>query len=163
MNDESNDIKVLITDFSRVLLFPKDKNYTGSLNDLYKEKVLGNNKSSFFDYFELNKDLLDFYQTLKNKVRIFILTSDIIQDAKEVRPYYDSIVDEIFSASKMGLNKKQPEIYKNVLNEIGFPSEKVIYIDDSEANLIAADSVGLKTILYKSNNDVFLKIEELLK
>lgn len=161
MNDQLSDIKVLISDVSRVLLFPKDKNYTGSLNNLYKEKVIGSG-ASFFDYFELNEELLHFYKMLKNKINIFILTSDVIQDAEELKPYWDGVIDEIFSASKMGLDKKQPEIYKKVLSEIGFPAETVIYIDDAQDNLISANSVGIKTVLHESNSDTFLKIETLL-
>ena len=153
-------IKALVTDVSKVLLFPKDKNYSGSLNALYKEKAL-DPEFKFFDSFELNTNLLSFYKSLKKDLKIFILTSDIIQDASELQPYWKGTIDDIFSASKMGVKKSEPDAYKVVLKEIKFNPEEVIYTDDIPENIEAAKEVGLQTILYKDNEQVISAIETL--
>lgn len=79
-------IKAIVSDFSRVLLFPKDKTYQDSLNILHKELSQKPNYN-VLDYFELNIKLLDFYKSLKDKTPVYIFSSDAIQDASEFQPY----------------------------------------------------------------------------
>lgn len=152
-------IKALVTDVSRVLLFPKDENYNGSLNALYKEHN-SEKDFQFFKYFRLNEELLDCYKNLN--INIHILTSDIIQEAPELKPYWDSIISKIFSASKMGVNKASSEAYKKVLSELNLTAKEVIYIDDNSDNLEVAGKVGLITVLYKNNKQVMLEIKKLV-
>lgn len=151
-------MKALITDVSKVLLFSKDKSYSGSLNELYKEKS-SEADFHFFDYYELNTELLNYYKTLKPKLKVYILTSDAIQDAPELQPFWSNVVDKVFSASQMGTHKSKPEAYEKVLSELNMKPEEVIYVDDSEENLEAAKSVGLNTILYVDNGQVMAEIE----
>jgi len=83
-------IKAIVSDFSRVLLFPKDKSYQGSLNALHKEL---SEKPSYnaLDFFELNVGLLDFYKSLKDRIPVYIFTSDVIQDYCIIIPTLHSI------------------------------------------------------------------------
>lgn len=150
-------MKALITDVSMVLLFPKNKDYTGSLNSLYKEKVI-NSTDSFFDFFELNKELLDFYKSLSKKLDIHILTSDVIQDAPDLQPYWNGTIDRIFSASKMGTHKSEPEAYERTLSELNLQPDEVIYVDDNSANIEAAKKAGLHTIHFVNNNQTILEV-----
>lgn len=152
-------MKALITDVSMVLLFPSDTNYKGSLNALYKEKS-GLSNFKFFDTFRLNTDLLEFYKNLD--ANIYILTSDAIQDAPELQPYWQSTIHEIFSASKMGTHKSEPVAYEKVLQKLKLKANEVIYVDDNEDNIAAANKVGLVTILYKNNDQVIADIHKLL-
>jgi FMN phosphatase YigB (HAD superfamily) len=153
-------MKALITDVSMVLLFPKDKGYTGSLNALYKEKIIESN-NKFFDFFELNLELLEFYKSLSDKLSIHILTSDVIQDAPDLQSYWKGTINHIFSASKMGTHKSEPEAYKKVLSELGLNANEVIYIDDNRDNITAARQVGLNTVLYKDNSQTFIEVNNL--
>jgi len=59
----------LLSDFSRVLLRPKDKAYTGGLNALHK-RLLAELRGTYsiFDHYELNEELLDFYPILERKI-----------------------------------------------------------------------------------------------
>jgi FMN phosphatase YigB (HAD superfamily) len=155
-------IKALITDVSKVLLFPKDKEYQGSLNALYKEKASLPN-FAFFDFFELNNELLEFYKSLKPNLSIYILTSDAIQDAPELQPFWKDTIARIFSASQMNTHKSNPEAYKKVLSELNLQASEAIYIDDSEENLKASKEMGLTSILYQNNNQVILSIKDIIK
>jgi len=89
--------RILLFDFSRVLLHPKNKNYTDSLNDLYKS-LLQRKQYDFFEHFSLNTELLAFLKPLKQRYPLYILTSDVIQDAREIRKALHEIFTEIFSA-----------------------------------------------------------------
>lgn len=152
-------IKALISDVSRVLLFPKDKNYQGSLNGLHKD-TLGRPSYKFFDYFELNVELLNYYKSLQNKLDLYIFTSESIQDAPELQPHWNGVFTKIFSALKMNTNKKDPNAYRMLITDINLKPEEVIYIDDNAENIQAASSVGLQTIQYLDNQSCYVAIQE---
>ncbi len=144
-----------------VLLFPKDRGYTGSLNALYKEKIIESN-NKFFDFFELNLELLEFYKFLSDKLSIHILTSDVIQDAPDLQSYWKGIINRIFSASKMGTHKSEPEAYNKALAELNLNADEVIYIDDNLVNVEAAQKVGLHAVRYTNNSQVISEINRLI-
>lgn len=146
--------RALIFDLSRVLLFPRDKNYAGGLNNLYKQ-ISTNPGYKFFDHFRVNDKLLSYLKDIRSRVSLYLFTSEIIQDAPELRPSLESIFKGIYSASKMGLHKDQPDAYLRVAKELGVEPEEAVFIDDAPKNIQAAESAGLKTITYCSNNQLF--------
>ena len=154
-------MKALITDVSRVLLFPKNKKYTGSLNSLYKEKVMNSN-NLFFDFFQLNTELLDFYTSLSKKLDIHMVTSDVIQDAPELQPYWKGIIGNIFSASNIGLHKSESEMYKRILSELSVSASDVIFIDDNIVHIQAAQKIGLYGVVYTNNRQVIDAIHTII-
>jgi HAD superfamily hydrolase (TIGR01549 family) len=152
-------IKAIVSDFSRVLLFPKDKTYQGSLNALHKKFSI-NNDYNILDYFELNTELLDYYKTLTPSINLYILTSDTIQDDPVLQQYLNPIFKTIYSASKMNVDKKNPEAYKKICIDLNLLPEEVLYVDDSEENSKAAESAGLQIIQYNNNLDLFENISK---
>lgn len=152
--------KTLITDFSRVLLFSKDKNYEGGLNDLYRKII--DDDSKFFEYFELNNDLLSYYKSLKNKLDLFLFTSEIIQQAPPLQKHLKPIFKGIYSALKMNTNKKEERAYHLLIKELGLAADETIYVDDLTNNIVPASKAGLYTIQYKNNEDLIKKIDNLL-
>ncbi len=152
-------IKAIVSDFSRVILFPKDSSYEGSLNSLHKEK---SQLSSYnpLDHFELNTELLDFYRSQKEKVNLYIFTTDSIQDAPEFKPFLEPIFTKIFSALKMDMSKKDPESYRLIAKDLGLDPSEIIYIDDALENIEAAKISGFKTILYSSGTQTFQEVSE---
>src|SRR5579862_9428561 len=119
-------IKALITDFSRVLLFPKDKNYKGSLNALHKEFSI-QQEYKLVDHFELNNELLHYYKSLGDKVELYLFTSEIIQDAPELQPFLQPAFKGVYSALKMGVDKKDENAYRQVVSLVGFAPDEIIY------------------------------------
>ena len=78
-------ITTILSDFSRVILNPKDKNYKGTLNGLNKELLEKEVKYLFFNYFEFNKEILNLYIQLKEKYSINVFTTGTIQNRLEIR------------------------------------------------------------------------------
>ena len=149
-------ISTIVSDFSRVLLFPKNREYVGSLNNLHDEltQTLGN--YDFFSYFELNKELLEIYRNLKNKYSINILTTDKIQDVPEVKRLIEPVFDNIYSAKNFSLKKNDKQLYIEVAELLGQPTNNIILIDDTAANLNAAKSAGM-TVFHFHNNTTLMK------
>ncbi len=67
---QTSKIQTFLFDFSRVLIFPKDKNYQGSLNELYRQhhEQPGYN---IFSEFELNDELLTWLDKNRNKFNLW--------------------------------------------------------------------------------------------
>ncbi len=157
-NEPQGKISTIISDLGAVLLFPKDKNYTGKLNPL-RDKLAQNPDFKFLDHFELNEELLDYLGKLKESYDFYIITEGTIQNAPEIKGKLDEIFERIFSAKEMGSSKKDPESYKLIVEGLGKKVEEVLYVDDSESNLEAARKAGLKTVRYESNEQVMKEIE----
>lgn len=151
-------IKVLLFDFSRVLLHPTDKTYAGSLNNLHRE--LKDQESYYlFNYFELNEELLKFVKSLMGKYKLCIFTTDIIQNDPLIREKIDPIFSRIYSANELGISKKDPGSYKFIAKDMKVLPGEIFFTDDTENNIEAANTAGVKTHLYISNKDLiqFLK------
>lgn len=146
-------IKVLLFDFSRVLLHPTDKTYSGSLNNLHKE--LKDNESFYvFHYFELNEQILEYLKTVKDKFRLAVFTTDIIQDDPLIKEKIDPIFEKIYSASKLGITKKIKESYEFLAKDLNVKPEEILFIDDTESNIVPAKEAGFKTHHYKNNGEL---------
>ncbi len=152
-------VRAIISDVSYVLLFPKDKSYSGLLNDLY-EKLRTASDFSFQNYFEINSELLNYFDSIKGKVSLYIYTSDYIQNDPAVKSSLDNTFKKIYSAREMGTHKSRPEGYQQIIYEIGLPAKEALFIDDNPSNLEVAKLVGLETILYKNNQETIEAIKK---
>lgn len=163
-------IKVLLFDFSRVLLHPTDSSYTGKLNTLNRaysgENPLG--PYNFWKHFFINEELLDFAQKLKKEkhIKIAMFTTDIIQERIEIKEKIKDIFDNIFTArqlSKEGLTadtlegiKATKEAFEAISQKLSVTPEEILFIDDTVKNIEAAKKAGCKTIHFAANK----KLEE---
>ena len=154
-------IKTVVSDFSKVLLFAKDPNYQGGLNALNKRLLAEDPSYPFFDHFVLNQQLLDYYLKLSEIVPVIVFTTETIQDHPAIEPLLAKAVHGVLSAKKLGLVKTNPAAYSTVSNLVHARPAELLYIDDKEANIQAAEQAGLNTILYTSNNEVITKLGSL--
>ena len=68
---------------------------------------------------------------------------------------FDPLFDRIFYSHEMGLAKPSPEIYEQMLAELGTSADRVIFFDDLEANVKGAASVGIQAIQVTGPNVIF--------
>lgn len=125
------------------------KKITGSrqaVNKLYKKWEIMNLKE---------KDLIDwkllaYIQNLRNKFKVYILsnTIDIAQNDSLSKKIY-SFFDGCFLSCKEGYKKPDKEAFFNALNKIKVKPEEVVLIDDTQANILAAKKLGIKSFLYQ--------------
>lgn len=156
-------IKAIISDFSRVLLFPRELEYKGSLNERHRNLQETVEKYNVLDHFLLNKTLLDFYESLKGIVELHILTTENIQDEPSIRSVTSPIFKSVISSKKEGFLKSDPETYKIVCAKLHLLPEEVIYVDDLQVNITAAKTAGLSGILFTDNESVISEVTRLLK
>lgn len=155
-------IKTIIFDFSRVLLFAKNKGYKEDLNPLHKKLLEQNQNYNFFDFFELNEKLLEFLEAIRDKFELYIFTSGSIQNAKEIKSRLDEVFKDVFSAEELNLSKKDPQAYIVLTKKLDKNPKEVIFIDDSQTNIEAASQAGLNVFQYSDNESLIKEINQLL-
>ncbi len=152
-------IKALLFDFSRTLLFPKDNQYVGSLNELYRLKRDEIN-FNFFNYFELNDRAIDLLKPLKDKYKLAIFTSDSIQNDPAIYNKLSSVFIKIYSAKEIGFSKSDPKAYELIANDLNLSPDEIVFIDDSKVNIDTASIAKLDTITYIGFNELVESFKE---
>lgn len=152
--------KVIVTDFSRVLLFPVDEAYDGGLNNLNNRLAEQNPDYDFKKYFKLNHELLDYYAS--SKVPVYIFTSETIQEHPAIKDELLGVFAGVFSAKHLGVSKTDVGAYKRIAQEVNAQTTEIVYVDDNEANVAAANDAGCDGILYVSSEASVMKIAETL-
>jgi len=151
-------IKVLLFDFSRVLLHPTDKTYSGSLNRLHRE--LKDNESYYlFHHFKLNDQIIEFLKSLNRKYNLAIFTTDVIQNDPLIKEIIGPVFSKIYSASELGISKKEISSYEFLVKDLKVAPGEILFIDDTFGNVEAAQTAGLKTHHYKTNGELIKFLE----
>jgi len=57
--------------------------------------------------------------------------------------------------------KPEPEIYHHLLEKIALPPQHCVFIDDSAANIAAADKLGIKTVHFKNDGTALAQLRAL--
>jgi len=61
----------------------------------------------------------------------------------------------------LGLRKPDLAIYRQALNILGRPAERILFIDDREENAAAAAVTGMKAVLFESADSLWRELESL--
>ena len=61
--------------------------------------------------------------------------------------------DQFFLSYELGMRKPETEIYEEVLKETKVRPEEILFVDDLEANLLSASSLGFKTEFCLNSTD----------
>ena len=62
-----------------------------------------------------------------------------------------------------GVVKPDPEIYKILLNRYDLKAEECVFIDDTEENVIGAEKLGIKGIVFTGYEDASARLNEIIK
>lgn len=155
-------IKIILFDFSRTLIFPKDPEYAGKLNDLYRE-IIQSKSYDVFEHFTLNEQLIDFIKPFKDKYRLVIFTTDILQNDPAIKEALEKVFSQIFAAKDLGTSKREVGGYKIVAQKLKEKPENILFIDDLLDNINPARQAGLQTIKFTSNEALVKQLRNLLK
>ncbi len=61
---------------------------------------------------------------------------------------FDSLFDHVFFSQEIGMSKPDPRTWQLVLETMGVRPSDAVFYDDSEINTKAAESLGIKSILF---------------
>lgn len=101
--------------------------------------------SSAFN-FQLNEDMVAFIHDLKSAgLPIGILTNNVKEFREMWWPLMDfaTIFDTIVDSHEVGMRKPNPAIYQLTMNRLGATPTRTAFLDDLEANVHAANALGM--------------------
>ncbi len=99
-----------------------------------------------------NEDVCNLIPKLAQSHSIYLLSNTNATHARRFQQDYASTLghfDRLFMSHELGVMKPDSQIYERVQQEIGLPSESLLFVDDLEANIEAARSAGWNGIVYR--------------
>lgn len=105
---------------------------------------------------DLNEELLDLILVLKKRYKIYLLSNTTAELFKQYQKKIDfkKYFDHTFLSHELKTSKTQDEIWEIVLSKVNFSPEELVFIDNKEKYLELAQKHGIKTILFKNNEQV---------
>lgn len=76
---------------------------------------------------------------------------------------FTSCFDHLFFSHELGFAKPEAEFYQGVLETIDRPAHECLMVDDKPENLVGAELLGIRTILYVKNETSFEEVDKVLK
>jgi putative hydrolase of the HAD superfamily len=98
----------------------------------------------------LREELVDYVGTIREAG---LATGIITNNVAEFREHWrgmlpvDELFDFVVDSSEVGMRKPNPAIFRKALEIGGLAPEHVIFLDDYEGNIIAADALNMRSIL----------------
>lgn len=105
--------------------------------------------------FQLNDDMVTFIHDLKKAGRpIGILTNNVKEFREWWWPLMDfaSIFDAIVDSHEVKMRKPNPAIYHHTMELIGAAPSRTVFLDDLQANVEAANAVGMHGVLVEEDS-----------
>ena len=136
-----------------------------SKEELWKKVLTDLGKMNSFDEVmkvvnrpkELNTEIISLVKELKEKgYRVGLLSNDTSEAAKYMREveHLDKFFDVMLVSAETGYTKPNKDAYMDFVNKLGVSATELIFIDDSQVNLISATKLGISTILYSDPNNL---------
>jgi glucose-1-phosphatase len=99
---------------------------------------------------------------LKVNYKLGVLSNSDHINAKHYfsKGWYDPF-DILFLSHELGISKPSKEIYEHVIKELKTTPEEILFIDDREECLTIPRELGIKTILFKSPEQLKKELIEL--
>ncbi|MFO7584387.1 MAG: HAD-IA family hydrolase [Anaerolineales bacterium] len=100
----------------------------------------------------IDKIILKIYKAHFPKAKVFLTTNATTRLNQDLSSHgLDGLFDGIFNSSELGAAKPDKAYFKEVMKRLRLTSEYIIYVDDSAANVQAAQHLGIKSHLYQDH------------
>jgi putative hydrolase of the HAD superfamily len=125
----------------------------GSLTNIELETV----KTGIATRDQINGELLNYVRHLKDSYKIGLLTNATREEILSItnKHHISTLFDEIVTSAEIGLEKPDPKIFDYILTKMNIHASEVIFIDDRERNTNAARSLGINSITFINNEQLF--------
>ncbi len=118
-------------------------------------------QADFWSAAAFDRELLDFIQSLKPKVKTGIISDAFLDVRERVGGHFEKFDVVVFSAEE-GVRKPGPEIYRRALSRLGVAAEETIFVDDTLANVEGARALGIHAIHFTNSTAVRDEISRLI-
>lgn len=110
-----------------------------------------------------NTELLKYLSGISNKYKIIIVSDNLFDLANKLEKVLKNNFNKYpkFYSYEYGLTKKDG-LLSTVINNLNLIPQNCIFIDDSQTNINVSDQLGIHSLLFKNNQDLFAQIEKIL-
>lgn len=111
----------------------------------------------------INAALVTYASSLRSRVRLAALTNTwsfgrILIQRRGITDLFDLIV----TSAEEGVRKPDARIYQVTLERLGITPAEAVFVDDSTENIEAARALGIRSILFVTNEQTIADLEALL-
>lgn len=115
------------------------------------------------DIFWLNHSVEDLIKALKGKYRLAAITNTT---DLHFRYWLDNfpvlgLIEKFFPSHELGMRKPDPELFRAALKELNAKPEETVFVDDMEENAHAAQALGMRTVHYRSTEELISEFSKL--
>lgn len=112
----------------------------------------------------LNVELLEYFRGLRPRYRTGILSNSFVGAREREQENYgvEHWSDDLVYSHEVGMLKPDPRIYLLTCERLGVRPEEAVFLDNVEANVVAAREVGMSAVLFQDNARAITEIEALL-
>ncbi|EKE14527.1 MAG: hypothetical protein ACD_12C00450G0005 [uncultured bacterium] len=110
-----------------------------------------------FNFYKPNDGMFELLDMLKVRGYRNILLSDQTNEwwpALNQKWKIDSYFDYCIISAEIGINKPDERIYKLALEKSQASADSIVFIDDLEENLLPAEKLEFKTVLYQDTEQL---------
>ena len=137
-----------------------DKADVGEISSLEVLKRLGFKgdlekiEKEYLDTVDIDESFYEFATSIKKNYKLALISNDSSEWSRYFRDKYkiNEYFDAITISGDLKIKKPDERIFKYTLENLGCLASDCTYIDDRRYNLAAAESLGMKTILFNSRN-----------
>src|SRR3989339_1932197 len=112
---------------------------------------------SYKKNFKQNKELFkELFKLKKQGYKIAILSDQWFLSKEALMPdkFYQNF-DEVIVSCDVGIRKPNKEIYQLAVKRLNLSPHEILFVDNQKWNILPAKKLGMDTILFKSNKQLF--------
>ncbi|MBB3186654.1 HAD family hydrolase [Microbacter margulisiae] len=165
------DFSTMIGNYAQADIFMQLERGVATIDDFHQEiRRISDSKASDQEIDEAwNSFLLDvpvrkkmLLLDLRRCFKVFLLSNtNVIHVEKSLKTQFnanglttDDYFDKCYFSNEIHLVKPERALFEYVLHDSGFQSQSCLFLDDGEANIEMAASLGFQTYLVKPNEDL---------
>jgi epoxide hydrolase-like predicted phosphatase len=113
---------------------------------------------------ELNTELADYFRRLRPRFRTALLSNAAAGGRREEERRYGfaAMADVLVYSYQVGIEKPDRRIYEITCERLGVYPGEVAFLDDLEANVVAATQLGMRAVLFQGTAQAIADLEACL-
>jgi epoxide hydrolase-like predicted phosphatase len=110
---------------------------------------------------ELNTELADYFRRLRPRYQTGILSNAwAAGHCEEERRYgFAAMADVHVYSYEVGIEKPDRRIFELTCQRLGVHPTEAVFLDDVEANVVAAREVGMRAVLFRDTSQAIIEVE----
>lgn len=108
-----------------------------------------------------NDDLVEYLASLRPRYQLAIVSNSFVgaREREETLYGFAGIFEAIIYSHEEGLEKPDPAIYLLACERLRVRPEDVVFVDDTEGHVAAAERIGMRGVVFRDNRSAIPEIQ----